>query len=128
MCFFRKAKIAADRAERGFAPLEEEAEGDKKDFLGNKKVACGPALRAELRAIKNEHEPLKDAAFKALLAYVSNIVDNPHDPKVKKNCASMGHTQFCGGPAKSTRWCCSGWPPEFGSDALVVSLSFGGST
>ena len=46
-----KAKLAADRAERGFAPIEEPAEA-KADFLGNKKVAAAPKLRAELRSIK----------------------------------------------------------------------------
>ena len=62
-----KAKLAADRAERGFAAKKEDPQKPKADFLGNKKVSAAPKLRAELRAIKNEHGDKKDAAFKALL-------------------------------------------------------------
>jgi hypothetical protein len=65
-----KAKLAADRAERGFATKDEEPQKPKADFLGNKKVSAAPKLRAELRAIKNEHGDQKDAAFKALLGKV----------------------------------------------------------
>ena len=114
-----KAKLAADRAERGFAAKDEDPQKAKADFLGNKKVSAAPKLRAELRAIKNEHGDKKDAAFKALLgtvaatlrraialntrqlrvatgvllnrcacrvctAYVSNIVENPRDPKFRR--------------------------------------------
>lgn len=68
-----KAKLAADRAERGFAPKDEDPQKAKTDFLGNKKVSAAPKLRAELRAIKNEHGDLKDAAFKALLGTHATI-------------------------------------------------------
>lgn len=61
-----KAKLAADRAERGFAAKEEDPK-EKTDFLGNKKVAVAPKLRAELRGIKDAHGDKKEAAFKALL-------------------------------------------------------------
>ena len=126
-----KAKLAADRAERGFAAKEEPADKAKADFLGNKKVAVAPKLRAELRSIKNDHGDKKEAAFKALLgkhclfhrcnrcacpcgrrcssslcvlpclaAYVSNIIENPQDPKFRRvnltNKAFVGRVASCG--------------------------------
>jgi hypothetical protein len=130
-----KAKLAADRAERGFAAKDEDPQKAKADFLGNKKVSAAPKLRAELRAIKNEHGDKKDAAFKALLgtvaatlrraialntrqlrvltgallnrcacrvctAYVSNIVENPRDPKFRRinltNKAFVARVASCG--------------------------------
>ena len=54
------------------------------EFLGHKKSSAAPKLRAELRAIKNSHPERKDAAFKVLLAYVSNILDNPAEPKFRR--------------------------------------------
>ena len=89
-----KAKLAADRAERGFAPKEEDPQKEKTDFLGNKTVSAGPKLRAELRAIKNEHGDLKDAAFKALLGTHATTVQR-NDQSARHICCVDGRLLIC---------------------------------
>ena len=47
-------------------------------------TSIAPMLRAALRGIKLEHTDKHDAAFRALLTYVTNIIEHPHNPQFRR--------------------------------------------
>lgn len=48
------------------------------------------ALRGHLRAIKAASPDKKDACFKTLLAYITNLLENPEEPKFRCVSRSPG--------------------------------------
>jgi hypothetical protein len=47
-------------------------------------TSIAPMLREALRAIKQEHADKQDSAFRALLTYVTNIIEHPDNPQFRR--------------------------------------------
>ena len=86
-------------------------------------------LRGELRFLKNEHPDRKDVAFKTLLAYCTNVVDNPAEPKFrrikKENKAFVARIKSCG--ERGTNFLAVCGFADDGGEFLQIVVPEGGS-